>query len=150
MKSEISMQRKTITRRSLLAGSTAIAGFPAIIPASAFGANDRIVMASIGVGGMGGGHLRELLGEPRVRLAAICDVRAEHRERAKAAVDARYGDTSAKTYNDYRELLARDDIDAVLIAVPDHWHALIGLEAARRGKRSDELLPFWERRKQHA
>ena len=134
MTSASPMQRKTITRRSLLTSTAAIAGFPAIIPASAFGANDRIVMASIGVGGMGGGHLRELLGEPRVRLAAICDVRAEHRDRAKAAVDARYGDTSAKTYNDYRELLAREDIDAVLIAVPDHWHALIGLEAARRGK----------------
>ena len=128
------MQRSTITRRAVLAGTAALAGFPAIIPARAFGANDRIVMASIGVGDMGSGHLHELLGEPGVRLAAICDVRAERRRRAKEAVDSHYGDQACKAYNDFRELLARPDIDAVLIAVPDHWHALIGLEAARRGK----------------
>jgi predicted dehydrogenase len=118
----------------MLAKAAALAGVPAIVPSSAFGANDRIVMASIGVGGMGSGHLSELLGEPDIHVAAVCDVRAEHRRRAKAAVDSRYGDGACKTYNDFRELLARPDIDAVLIAVPDHWHALIGLEAARRGK----------------
>ena len=104
------------------------------LPASARGANDRIVMGSIGVGGMGGGHLRTLVRTSQVRVAAICDVMADRRAKAKDVVDSAYKDNACRTYNDFRELLARPDIDAVLIAVPDHWHALIGLEAARRGK----------------
>lgn len=128
------MGQNTFRRRDVLKGALAATGFPAIVPATAFGANDRIVMANIGVGEMGSGHCRVLLQEPDVRVAAICDVRRQHRDRAKQWVDEHYGDQSCATYNDFRELLARKDIDAVLIAVPDHWHALIGIEAARRGK----------------
>ncbi len=118
----------TLTRRAFLAAA------PMILPSSARGANDKIVMGSIGVGGQGGGHLRSLLRISDVRVAAICDVMSDRRARAKDQVDSTYKDNSCKTYNDFRELLARLDIDAVLIAVPDHWHALFGLEAARRGK----------------
>lgn len=107
---------------------------PLFVPASVRGANDRIGVGVIGVGNMGTGHLRALLNQPDVRVRAVCDVRAEHRNRARDLVSTAYKDNSCGTYNDFRELLARDDIDAVLIAVPDHWHALIGLEAARRGK----------------
>ena len=123
-----------------LAGTAAAAGFPTIIPASALGADgnvppsDRIVMGSIGVGGQGGGHLRSLLNYNDVRVVAVCDVQGTRRQSAKKSVDARYGEDTCAPYNDFRELLARPDIDAVLIAVPDHWHALIGLEAARNGK----------------
>jgi predicted dehydrogenase len=123
-----------------LAGTAAVAGFPTIIPASALGADgnvppsDRIVMGSIGVGGQGGGHLRSLLNFNDVRLVGVCDVQETRRQSAKKSVDARYGEDTCTAYNDFRELLARPDIDAVLIAVPDHWHALIGLEAARNGK----------------
>jgi predicted dehydrogenase len=120
----------TLTRRDLFSAAAA----PLILPASARGANDRIVMGSIGVGGQGGGHLRSLLRTSDVRVTAVCDVMADRRNRAKDQVDSTYKDNSCKGYNDFREMLARPDLDAVLIAVPDHWHALIGVEAARRGK----------------
>jgi predicted dehydrogenase len=129
------MNRRQFTRAALAAAPA-----PLFVPASALGRNgatapsDRIVMASIGVGGQGGGHLRALVAQPDVRVSAVCDVRQANRERAKQVVDSRYGDTACAEYADFRELLARPDIDAVLIAVPDHWHVLIGLEAARRGK----------------
>ncbi len=97
-------------------------------------ANDRINMGFIGVGGMGFGHVRSFSGYPEVRAVTVCDVRKEHRDRAKAYVDRRYGDQACQAFNDYRELLSRPDIDAVCMATPDHWHALIGIEAARQGK----------------
>ena len=115
-------------RREFLSSAAGAVSFPLVAP------SDRIVMGSIGVGGMGSGHLRALLGYPEVRVAAVCDVRATNRQRAKDTVDTRYGDNACAAYSDFRELLARKDIDAVLIAAPDHWHALIGLEAARQGK----------------
>ncbi|MCL4401910.1 MAG: Gfo/Idh/MocA family oxidoreductase [Acidobacteria bacterium] len=67
-------------------------------------------------------------------MIAVCDVQQAVRERQKAIVDAKYGDNACSMYNDFRELLARPDLDAVVIAVPEHWHPLIGIEAARRGK----------------
>lgn len=91
-------------------------------------------MACIGVGNMGFGHLRQFLSSPEVRIAAICDVRESRRQSAKKVVDAQYGDSGCATYNDFREMMARKDIDAILIATPEHWHVLIGLEAARMGK----------------
>jgi len=125
------------TRRDLLRAALAA---PLIVPAHVLGGShgqapsERIVMGFIGVGSMGGGHLRAFLQMPETRVAAICDVRQETRERAKANVDRQYGDTACKTYHDFRELLANPDIDAVLIATPENWHPLIGIEAARRGK----------------
>jgi predicted dehydrogenase len=119
-----------LSRRSFFGASAA----PLLLPASARGANERIVMGVIGVGGMGGGHLRTLVDMPAVRVSAVCDVQAERRARARDVVNTAYKDNSCTGYNDFRELLSRPDIDAVLIAVPDHWHALIGIEAARRGK----------------
>ncbi|MDD4426537.1 MAG: Gfo/Idh/MocA family oxidoreductase, partial [Mariniphaga sp.] len=96
--------------------------------------NDRINLGFIGVGGMGTGHLRSFLGYDDVRVVAICDVKKEQRDKAKNTVDTRYGNNECVTYNDFRELLARKDIDGIVTATPDHWHALIGLEAARQGK----------------
>lgn len=126
--------------RSSLAAST-VAAVPTIIPSSAWGQagstrnNSRIQMGMIGVGGMGSGHLRTLLGHEDVRVVAICDVRREHRESALERVREAYGDTAqCRLFNDFRDLLSLAEIDAVCIAVPDHWHVLIGLEACRRGK----------------
>ena len=122
------------------AGLAAGFGLPMILPSRVLGRNgatapsDRIVMGCIGVGEMGSGHVRSFLGYDDVRIAAVCDVRKEHRERAKKAVDGHYGDSACAAFRDFRELLADPEIDAVLIAVPDHWHALIGIEAARNGK----------------
>jgi predicted dehydrogenase len=112
---------------------------PSIVPASALGRgsvapSEKIAMGFIGVGGMGTGHVRSFLQYPDVQVRAVCDVRLEHRLRAKEIVDGHYGTPDCDHYNDFRELLARPDIDAVLIAVPDHWHALIGMEAARQHK----------------
>jgi predicted dehydrogenase len=103
--------------------------------------SDRIVLAVIGVGGMGNGHLKGLVGRGQVQLAAVCDVDTKKRESARRFVDERYAEQApTKTYkgctayNDFREVIARDDIDGVVIATPDHWHALISIAAARAGK----------------
>jgi predicted dehydrogenase len=91
-------------------------------------------MACIGVGGMGGGHVRGFLQHSDVRLAAICDVRESTRNRSRDVVNAYYQNNDCAVYSDFREVLARKDIDAVLIATPEHWHTLISIEAARHGK----------------
>jgi predicted dehydrogenase len=134
-------EAKGSSRRDFLQRAAAIgaAGFPAIVPGSALGygatpPSDRIQMGSIGVGNMGSGHLRGLLQYEDVHVMAICDVQQPRRERAKAAVDTKYGDTACGDHSDFRELLARKDIDAVLIATGERWHPLIGIEAARQGK----------------
>jgi predicted dehydrogenase len=83
---------------------------------------------------MGGGHVREFLKYDDVYITAVCDVYVENCEKAKAQVDQKYGNSDCAVYNDYRELLAREDIDAIMTATPDNWHSLIGIEAARNGK----------------
>ena len=91
------------------------------------GANDKLVAGAIGVGGQGTGIMMGLKGHG-AQIVAVCDVDRERREKAAKAVGAE------KAYADYRELLARDDIDVVTIGTPDHWHTLVALEAIRRGK----------------
>jgi len=91
-------------------------------------------MGAIGVGGMGSGHLRGFMGYDDVQMVAVCDVFEDRRRRAVDRVNVKYGNKDCKGYNDFRQLLARDDIDAVFIATPDHWHTLIGIEAARNRK----------------
>jgi predicted dehydrogenase len=118
-------------RREFLKGALA---FPAIVPPSARGANDRITVGCIGVGRMGGGNLRSFLRQPDVRITAICDVQQVRREQQKAVVDKTYGDQVCTACNDFRELLDRKDIDAVMIATGERWHPIISAEAARRGK----------------
>jgi hypothetical protein len=97
-------------------------------------ANERITMGTIGCGGQGTGDMGGFLGFPEVQMVAVCDVVPAHRQRAKAIVDRRYGNTDCTAYNDFRDVLSRPDIDAVLIATPDHWHALITIEACKAGK----------------
>lgn len=130
--------RRTFLKKALGTGLV-LSALPSIVPASALGRgqvapSEKIAMGFIGVGGMGTGHVRRFLEYPDVQVRAVCDVRLEHRLRAKDIVDGHYGTQDCDHYNDFRELLARPDIDAVLIAVPDHWHALIGIEAARQHK----------------
>jgi predicted dehydrogenase len=109
--------------------------WPHLITGNALGnaekapANNRIVMGFIGVGGMGNHHLPAMLGERRVQVVAVCDVDQGHREGTAARVGK-----DCKTYKDFRELLDRPDIDAVLIATPDHWHALVAIAACKAGK----------------
>ena len=122
-----------------LAGGV-VAGFPTIVPSSALGRDgfvapsDKVVMGAIGVGRQGSGDMRGFLMSPDVRMAAICDVNQATRERIAAVVNRRYNDTACATYNDFRELLGRSDIDAVVIATGERWHPLIASAAARAGK----------------
>jgi predicted dehydrogenase len=119
--------------RTTLAASIPVAA-PSFLRAGGPPAAARLNLGVIGVGGQGSGHARTWTGVPEARLVAVCDVNRAQVERAKAAADSAQGDKSCAAYVDFRELLARDDIDAVSIAVPDHWHALIALAALRAGK----------------
>ena len=112
-------QIKKSNRRNFLKKSVATVPLPLFIPSSAFGANERINFAGIGMGGRGRGDLNSFLGFSEIQTRAVCDVVQSHAEQAKSSVDRRYGNNDCKTYVDYREIIMRDDIDAVLIAT-DH------------------------------
>lgn len=138
------MRSYKTTRRDFLRKAGAVSlgalAFPYIVPSSAFGADgavapsNRIAMGAIGTGGQGTWNLRNFLGNPGVQMLAVCDVDKAHREPAKNAVDEKYGNKDCAAYNDFRELLARPDIDAVCIGTPDHWHGYICIQAAKNGK----------------
>jgi predicted dehydrogenase len=95
--------------------------------------NNQIVLGMIGVGGMGMGRLREFLGQPDVRIGAICDVDSAHIDRAVAEVE-KTGGHRPKTHGDFRRVLADREIDAVAVVTPDHWHGLAALRAFEAGK----------------
>ncbi|MBN2137190.1 MAG: Gfo/Idh/MocA family oxidoreductase [Sedimentisphaerales bacterium] len=142
-------QQHSITRRSFLRKTAAIAGsaaaLPAIVPASVFGADapsNNIVMGAVGVGSQGTGDMQGFLSKSEVRMLAVCDVDRNHRDRAKGLCDRKYGNKDCKTYLDFRELIARGDLDAVMIAVPDHWHALPAIAAANAGLDIHAQKPF--------
>lgn len=129
------------TRRRFLQGSAALAAAPYfLIPSArgATGANNRINMALIGIGTMGGVHLGDFVTFGDVQVVAVCDVDSNRRNDARNKVNAAYsGKTTYKgstAINDFREIMARDDIDAVLIASPEHWHAIMTIEACKAGK----------------
>ncbi len=134
-------ERKLITRRSLLRRGAAAAGagvaLPSIVPANVFGAeapSNRIVMGAIGVGSQGTGDMRGFLSkESQVQMVAVCDVDEGHLDRAKQIVNEKYGNSNCKAYKDFRELIGRGDLDAVQLALPDHWHAIPAVAAARAG-----------------
>jgi predicted dehydrogenase len=110
--------------------------FPTIVPSSVFGANapgNRIVMAAIGTGGMGRSNLRAMVKYPEVQFVAVCDVDRDGRGQAKRVIDEEYGNGDCRTYEDFRELLAKERVDAVMHALPDHWHALVAIACARAG-----------------
>ena len=132
------MARKT-TRRDFLgrAGRLVAGGLlaPAITRSGSLAAanrpsaNERVGVGFIGVGGMGSGHLGRYARDSHFPCVAVCDVDASRRETAAKRVGPHCG-----THNDYRELLDRKDVDAVVIAVPDHWHALTAVHACEAGK----------------
>jgi predicted dehydrogenase len=138
------MQSRPTTRRGFLKTSSAAAGVaaaaPYVITSKALGdattppASDRIVIGGIGIGNMGSGDQGAFLGRTDVQYVAVCDVRKEWREKGKDRADGKYGTKDCAAYVDFRELLARGDIDAVHIATPDHWHALMTIAACQAGK----------------
>ncbi len=132
--------REGITRRSFLAetaglGAAAV-GFPYVVPSSALGKAgaaapaNRITLGFIGTGNMGNQHLAGFLAEGDAQVIAVCDVDSDRRERARNSIDL----TRQGGFNDFRRLLARNDIDAVVVSTPDHWHVPISLAAVRAGK----------------
>jgi predicted dehydrogenase len=128
--------KQSIPRRSFLKLTAGAVALPTLVPSSVFGAHapsNRIVMGAIGVGGMGTGDLHGFIGKPEVQMVAVCDVDRNHRERAKRIVDEKYGNHDCATYLDFRELIGRGDLDAVQLALPDHWHAIPAIAAAKAG-----------------
>ena len=135
---------KTLTRRRFLkrvAMAASAVPLPYFIPASALGRDgavapsERIVMGGIGIGGRGSYDLGVMLAERDVQWVAVCDVLKSKREAAKNAVDGKYGNKDCAVYADMRQLLAeRKDVDAVLIATGDRWHAPASVLAMRAGK----------------
>jgi len=129
------MPRKETTRRRFLRTcAAATIGVPMFVNSKAFGANDRIAMGFIGMGGQGRGDMNGFMGFDEVRAVAVCDVVDDHLNMAKNQVDRRYGNKDCATYKDFREVIARDDLDAIFIATPDHWHAIISIAAMKHGK----------------
>jgi predicted dehydrogenase len=124
-------------RRNLLKMLAATAASPLILPNRLLGQNapsNKITVGCIGVGWQGGGNLDSLLALDDCRVLAICDVDESHLKTAIDKVNARYGNQDCKGYKDFRELIARKDIDAVAISTPDHWHSIPAIAAANAGK----------------
>ena len=135
-------RRRDFLRLGALAGTSLV--FPTILPATVFGQNppsNRINLGLVGMGLMMGSHHHLSLGREDVQVLAVCDVDRAKREKAKAQTERAY---AAKTtggtykgcdaYNEYERIIERDDIDAVFVVTPDHWHASISLAAIKSGK----------------
>lgn len=134
-----------ITRRTTLKLAASALAVPYFVPASVFGASapsNMLNMASIGTGRMGRGDMNACLHQgmkANARVVAVCDLDSNRAADAKTMVDKFYTDKLGKSldckiYGDYRELLARDDLDGVTISTPDHWHAVCAITAAKAGK----------------
>lgn len=135
---------QTLSRRRFLRNATGAAlvstTLPTIVPSSVFGADgsaapsNRITVACIGTGPQGTAVMGGFLARKDAQVVAVCDVKAEQREQACARANEQYQNRDCKSYLDFREVLARRDVDACLIATPDHWHVPIAVAAVRAGK----------------
>ena len=127
--------KRGVSRRTFLGGSTLLvgaAGFPFIRTSGAQSANDAVRIAVVGLRGRGRSHIRAFGASPGVRVVALCDVDRRLFEKTKKEFPEIVG--NAEVFVDYRQLLERDDIDAVSIATPNHWHALQTIWACQAGK----------------
>ena len=136
-----------MTRRRLLKGAAAGLAAPYFVPASVLGRgewippSERINVGFIGIGNMGGGHLDGFVRDKQLQVAAVCDIDAVKRRNARNHVEKEYAKQrwsadfkGCTEYHKFEELLARKDIDAILMAPPDHWHAMIAIAVLRSGK----------------
>jgi len=136
MKRRTEKKINTISRREFLKSSVVTAAafaVPTIVPSSVFGANapsNRITIGSIGLGGMGTGNMKGFKGKSGSEVVALCDVDAGHLKTASETAEL----DEKSCYNDFRDLLARDDVDAVVVATPDHWHVPVSIAAVKAGK----------------
>ena len=125
-----------ITRRDALKAAAAAAA-PLVLPGHLFGAaapSKQITMASIGIGWQGGGNLGNFLNNDDCRVLAVADVDADHLKAAAGRINKKYDNSDCKAYKDFRDVLARADIDAVCISTPDHWHSIPAIAAANAKK----------------
>ncbi|MFO1488459.1 MAG: Gfo/Idh/MocA family oxidoreductase [Verrucomicrobiota bacterium] len=129
-----------LNRRQFLTRTGAALVLPAIVPSSVLGLGDkpapsnRITMGVVGWGMQGPGNTRSFLGQNDCQVVACCDLDKNHLESALNTVNDHYGNKDCRSYHDYREMMASKDIDAVMLAVPDHWHELVSVEALKNGK----------------
>jgi len=134
------MSTSRIDRRGFLKATAAVVGLPYVVRSSALGAegavapSNRITLGCIGVGGQGTGNMQGFLGKREVRVLAVCDIDKRNRDKAKKIVDGKYANSDCAAYLDFRELIERSDIDALSLAMPDHWHSIPVVMAARAGK----------------
>lgn len=127
------------TRRHFLATATTALAAPMIVPGSVLGQgrpapSNRITMAVFGWGMQGPGNTGAFMNLPECQVVAACDVDRNHLQSAVNAINGKYGNQDCKAYHDYREVMARTDIDTVMLALPDNWHTLTSVEAARNKK----------------
>ncbi|MCA9111375.1 MAG: Gfo/Idh/MocA family oxidoreductase [Planctomycetaceae bacterium] len=127
MPSSTSVSRRQFLKTSVAASSVFAA--PWIVPSTCFGANDRVVVGSIGVRNQGSGNLKRFQ-TAGCQIGAICDVDTDVQAEALKLVNS----GTPKLYGDYRRLLEQQDLDAIVITTPDHWHALMTIHACEAGK----------------
>ena len=131
--------RRMFMKKGVMAAFSVLAA-PAIIPSSVLSRSgqitpsNKVTMGCIGVGWMGTDNTINFLREPDARVVAVCDIDKNHLANAQRIVNEKYGNSDCATYHDFRELLGRDDIDAVMLGLPDHWHAIPAIAAAKAGK----------------
>ena len=129
-----------LSRRNFLATAAGAFAAPLFLPSRVLGRDggvapsDKINVGFIGLGSRGSDHLRTLLPRPDVQVIGVCEVFRSKAEKAKQKVDEQYGTKDCLVTQDFRELLARPDLDAVVIAAPENWHALMSIAALQAGK----------------
>jgi predicted dehydrogenase len=128
-----------INRRRFLAAAGMAAAAPALIPSSVFGRqtkapSERVTLGVVGWGMQGPSNTDAFLHLKDCQVVAACDLDKNHLQQALDKINGHYGNKDCKPYHDFREMMARTDIDAVMLAVPDNWHALIATEAANQKK----------------
>ena len=140
------MNRREFFKKVGVGAAAGTVMFPWVVPSAVLGTganiapSERVTLGCIGVGGRGGFNTRSLL-HHGAQITAVCDVNGDRRQAKKHTIENFYANRDGKSkyqgctaYNDFRELIAREDIDAVMIATPDHWHVPIALEAVKKGK----------------
>ncbi len=134
-----SLTQTPINRRHFLKAAGAAIVLPTLLPGSVLGRNGKIApsgkihMGVLGWGMQGPSNTNSFLVEEDCQVVAACDLDKNHLQQAVDTVNEHYGNKDCVAYHDYREMMARPDLDAVMIAIPDHWHALAATEAARHG-----------------
>jgi predicted dehydrogenase len=128
-------KKRIISRRHFLKSTVpAIAVSYIVLGNNRPAPSNRITMGMIGLGSMGLRHVKGFLQESDCQIVAVCDIDADRRKEALREVNAHYGNKDCLQYNDFRDLIAHNDIDMLCIAVPDHWHAAIAIAGIRAGK----------------